>query len=78
MDTPRPEFSYVGEKPCGCVTGAIVDDILNDPDMGKVIGKWITEWKKRGLIVKRVPHEYVREHFRENPCPHDIIQEPLL
>lgn len=65
----RPEFSYIAEKPCGCVVGAIVDDILNCPEDAKEVAACITRWRKAGMTVKRVPHQYVRDHF-VTECPH--------
>lgn len=48
----KPEFAYIGRKPCGCVVAMMVDD----PDRkhkkrtGKEVGSWIAD----GLNIERV------------------------
>lgn len=69
----RPEFSYIGRKPCGCVVAAMVDN----PDDAKETAKEVAKWIKLGLTVERVTHEYVRQNFTTN-CPHAEKQLSLF
>jgi hypothetical protein len=61
----KPEFAYIGRKPCGCVVAMAVDD----PDRkrkkhtGKMVGSWIAD----GLNIERVRCADAR---LDMTCPH--------
>jgi hypothetical protein len=68
MDEP---YSYIGRRACGCIRAARV--IVGNP---KEIAKDVADMVASGLILERVPSQYVRENWGE--CPHEDKQLELM
>ncbi len=54
----KPEFAYIGRKPCGCVVAMAVDD--PDRKHKKWTGKEVGSWIAAGLNIERVRFADVR------------------
>lgn len=52
LSIPKPEYDYVGRKPCGCCV-AVVAEI---PGNEKGTAKWVAGFIRDGLAVERIPH----------------------
>lgn len=61
----KPEFAYIGRKPCGCVVAMMVDD--PDRKHKKRTGKEVGSWVADGLNIERVRCVDAR---LDVACPH--------
>lgn len=61
--------SYIGRAACGCIRAAAAEDW---PDLLENV----KEWRKSGVLIERVTHDYVRQNMRK--CPHVAVQASLF
>ena len=53
---PDTGMSYIGRKPCGCFEDAVAESCSDAP-------QFVAKMIRHGLVVERVTHDYVRQHF---------------
>jgi len=70
MAIPKPNFVYIGRKPCGCCTAVISDLAGFEKDTAKDVAAVI----KSGRAIERVSFEQYKTTVRFEPtfmaCPH--------
>lgn len=60
----KPTHSYIGRCKCGAVLAVTADM----PDNLKSTAQAVADMIKAGLMIERVPFDYVREHFGGCTC----------
>ncbi len=58
-------MAYIAKEKCGCVTGAVVDNITRPKEVAKDVAKFIVD----GRTIERVDGEIVKELLAQ--CPLD-------
>jgi hypothetical protein len=68
---------YIGIKPCGCVTCAMVElpDDCKGEGYSEDIERTIKEWRKDGMSITLVDVEEARNRLKV--CKHKQIQKEL-
>lgn len=73
--TTKPEYEWIGRKPCNCCVA-----LMGDDDSEKMYLE-LAEWKREGLNVTRISRDELKQVFNEDGfmnCPHGQLKLQLI